>query len=91
MMIVTTAFYPLQLAAFVPFIQAGVLLFGGGDFTLSLTQIMEMAQNDFLKTIQMMWNSNMLGLLLWTFLAVPLAGLVYLVAFALLNRVSVGK
>ena len=77
---------PLQLVLFIPFIKAGVMLVGFGNFQLSFDQVMGLFKNDWLQALAQLWQASLAGVLAWLLTALPLLGLLYLVFLLLLRR-----
>lgn len=80
--------FPLQLLLFIPFFQMGGYLFDSSQVPVSVTQISEMFQADFLGAIQQFWFANLQALLVWLLLAVPLYLLLYFILLPLFKRIA---
>lgn len=80
--------FPLQLLLFIPFFQMGGYLFEPLEIPLSVTQLSEMLQADFLGAIQLFWFANLQALLVWLLLAVPLYLLLYGILLLVFKRIA---
>jgi uncharacterized protein (DUF2062 family) len=65
--------YPLQLILFVPFIKIGGALFNTPPFPYTANEVLLMVQTDFMLTLKELWIANMMGILTWTLLIIPIS------------------
>lgn len=80
--------YPMQLLLFIPFIQAGELLFQQTHVPLDLSQIFSMLIADMPGTIKSLWWTNMRGVVAWFLFAVPVGISAYFVLVPVFSRLS---
>ncbi len=66
--------YPLQLALFIPFFQAGAWLFGDSVFPFTVEDVLAMLKNDPWQTIQSLWWANVRAVVVWCMIG-PLVAL----------------
>lgn len=78
---------PLQLIFFLPFIKAGIYVFGLSELKLSLDEITMLFKTDWLEALQMLWIADLVGILVWVFVAVPVGFGLYFVMLPVLRRV----
>jgi uncharacterized protein (DUF2062 family) len=69
--------YPLQLAAYIPFLMAGARVLDPGRQELTLGAVYSMIQKDLGGTVQELFWANLGAVLLWAALALPLGGALY--------------
>lgn len=70
--------YPLQLLLFIPFIKLGEFLFYGQNvFPFSVGEIIRMAKESWWGTVQQFWLSNLMGVMAWFAVCIPLCLLLY--------------
>lgn len=86
--LVSYLMFPLQLLLFIPFFKAGGYFFEPMDIPLSVTQISEMASENFWGTIQQFWFANLQALLVWLIIAIPSGILLYLILLPILKKLS---
>lgn len=63
---------PFYLVLYLPFIQLGIWAFGAAEFRMSFGEILEMFREDWLMALNKIWLANMLGLLAWALVSIPL-------------------
>ena len=78
---------PLQLIFFLPFIKAGIFMFGLEELRLSLEEMVAMFRADWLNALAKLWVANLAGVSVWAILAIPAGALLYLTLLPLLRRV----
>ena len=78
--------YPLQLALFIPFFQAGAWLFGQPPVPFTLGQLQAELSADVLGTIARYLVHDLRAVAAWALAALPAAGLLFLLLRALLRR-----
>lgn len=79
--------YPLQLALFVPFFEAGARLFGAPDQGLSVTQLRSELATDLFGTVSRYATANLRAVTAWAIIAPLAIGLCFLVLRRVLARV----
>jgi len=70
--------YPLQLALFVPFFQAGAWLLGTEPVSFSLAQVRAELALDAWGTVGRYWEANLRAVAAWALVAPPFTALAYL-------------
>lgn len=69
--------YPLQLLLFVPFIKLGYKIFNNTAFPYSAKELIAMFQTDLLLTLKELWLANMMGIITWSILVIPVSFVMY--------------
>jgi len=80
--------YPLQILFFIPFIRLGEFIFSEPPIPFSITQILEMLQNDILGTIANFWYANLLGVIAWLIVSLPLSFIIYHVTVRIFRKLA---
>jgi uncharacterized protein (DUF2062 family) len=75
--IVNWAMYAFQLVLFVPFLKMGQYLFSGPELPFDLSNIVTLFETSFWDTFNAIWQINLLGVLFWVIIAVPLGLIIY--------------
>lgn len=73
--VVNWTMYAIQLVLFVPFLRMGQYFFNGPEF--DLTNVVTLFETKFWDTFNAIWQINLLGLLFWVIIAIPLGLLIY--------------
>jgi uncharacterized protein (DUF2062 family) len=68
---------PFYLLLYLPFIKLGIFLFGASDFRMSFEDILDLFREDWLMALNKIWLANMLGLVAWLLVSIPLGFLIY--------------
>ena len=68
---------PIHLLLYLPFIKLGIYIFGAAEFKLSFEEILQQFRQDWLLALKNIWLANMLGVVAWAILSVPLILLIY--------------
>jgi uncharacterized protein (DUF2062 family) len=68
---------PFYLALYLPFIKLGIWIFGANDFRMSFDEILDLFREDWWLALNKIWLANMLGLLAWALVSIPLGLLLY--------------
>lgn len=77
--LVNYAMYILQITLFVPFLKSGQYVFGGPELPFELSNVISMLKNHFWSTLEALWQVNLLGVLMWVIVAIPVGiGIYYL-------------
>lgn len=79
--------HPLQLLLIIPFIKAGIFMFGLEELKLSLDEMIAMFRLDWLAALNKLWVANLAAVSAWAILALPVGGLLYLALLPVLKRV----
>jgi len=80
--------YPLQLVLFVPFIKVGGIIFNKAPFPYSINEVISKVQSEFLITIKELFFANMLGILSWAFIIIPLAFIMFYILKVTFQRIK---
>jgi uncharacterized protein (DUF2062 family) len=81
--------YPLQFVFFIPFLRTGEWLFGATgvqSFPGSVSQIFEMARENFWNVISLLWQSTLYGLVVWLIVSIPISLILYFLLKTLIAR-----
>lgn len=68
---------PFHLVLYLPFIQLGIWMFGASDFRMSFDQILNLFRQDWLVALNRIWLANMLGVVAWVVVSLPLGLMIY--------------
>lgn len=63
---------PFHLVLYLPFIKLGIWLFGASDFRMSFDEMLNLFREDWLMALNKLWLANMLGVLSWALVSIPL-------------------
>lgn len=77
---------PLHLLLYLPFIRTGIIIFGADEFRLTVEEMVQLFQEDWLKAVKKLWLANLLGVAAWLILSIPITGLVYLVMLPIFRK-----
>ena len=77
---------PLHLLLYLPFIKAGIYIFGADEFKLTIDEIINLFRADWLVAIEKLWLANLLGVAAWLLFSIPIVGLVYLVMLPVFRK-----
>lgn len=88
MILVTTLTTPLHLLGYVVFINLGIGIFGASALTYSAEQIFTLIQSDFRTALQELWYVNLLGIIVWAALSLPIATITYYTILPILKRIN---
>jgi uncharacterized protein (DUF2062 family) len=78
---------PLQLIFFLPFIKAGIFMFGLEELRLSLEEMVAMFRADWLNALAKLWVANLAGVSVWAIVALPVGTVLYFALLPLLRKV----
>ncbi|WP_347157001.1 DUF2062 domain-containing protein [Pontibacter chitinilyticus] len=78
---------PLQLLLALPFIRAGIALFGLEELRLSLHEITAMFKEDWLNALHKLWLANLAGVSAWALMAIPGGIVLYLLMLPIFKLV----
>jgi hypothetical protein len=79
---------PLQLILLIPFFNLGGALFGGGNITLTLGELIGMMQTDLLGTIREFLFVTLRAVCAWSLVAPLATGLIYILLLPLFTRLQ---
>lgn len=79
--------HPLQLLLIIPFIKAGIFMFGLDDLKLSLDEMIAMFKMDWLGALNKLWIANLAAISAWAILAIPVGLVLYFALLPILRRV----
>jgi uncharacterized protein (DUF2062 family) len=82
----THATYPLQIAFFLPFLQAGTVLFGSQPIPFDKTQIMTLLRQHPLQLVRSLWTWEWHGLVVWAGVSLLLMPALALLLTRILER-----
>jgi uncharacterized protein (DUF2062 family) len=69
--------YFLQIILFVPFLKLGQYIFNGPKIPFNIDNVVMLFQTSFLDTFISFWQINLLGLIVWMIITIPLGFLIY--------------
>ncbi|MCC9137435.1 DUF2062 domain-containing protein [Pontibacter silvestris] len=78
---------PLQIFLAIPFIKAGIFIFGLSELSFTLDEIIAMFKVDWLAALNKLWIANLTGIAAWGIMAVPTGGILYLIILPLFKQV----
>lgn len=78
--------YPLQILLFIPFVQAGQMLFRQPPLPFSLAQITAMFRQGFWRAMVSLWDYTLHGLVAWMLLGGLGSILIYVLSLPLFKR-----
>lgn len=71
--------YPLQLVFYIPFIRAGEFILGNQSSNLTISYIKELFDKGFIPALKVLGHANLLGILVWLIITVPVTLVFYFV------------
>ncbi len=77
---------PLQLLLFIPFARLGIALLKLENLRFSLEEIIAMFKADWLEALHMLWQVNLVAVVAWAILAVPIGAVIYFVMLPIFRR-----
>ena len=78
---------PFYLVLYLPFIKLGIWVFGASDFRMSFEEILDLFRKDWLLALNKIWLANMLGVVAWGLVSIPLSVLIYFTLKPILRKV----
>lgn len=84
--LVNYAVYPLQLAFFIPFIKIGSAIIGGPEVTITVAEIIHLADENFFEMMHTLWLANLFGIIVWLALGIPISFIIYFVFLYIFRR-----
>lgn len=78
---------PLQILLIIPFIKAGIFMFGLDDLKFTLDEMIAMFKLDWLAALNKLWMANLVAVSAWAVLAIPVGVGLYFMLLPLLQRV----
>lgn len=88
MVLVTALITPLHILSYVVFIQIGIVIFGAPALSYSADQVFTLIQEDFLVAIRELWYINLLGIIVWAVLSIPIAAAMYYIMLPIIKGIS---
>ncbi|WP_101442658.1 DUF2062 domain-containing protein [Pontibacter ramchanderi] len=79
--------HPLQLVLIIPFIRAGIFVFGLDELRLTLDEMLAMFRSDWLEALSKLWVANLAAVSAWAILAFPIGVALYYALLPILRRV----
>lgn len=77
---------PLQLLLIIPFARLGIYLFGLQELRFTLDEMIAMFKTDWLEALNSLWKANLVAVLAWALLALPIGGALYFMSLPLFKR-----
>ncbi len=77
--------HPLQILLALPFIKAGIYVFGLSELQFSFDEIIAMFKADWLDALSKLWMANLAGVAAWAVMALPAGVLLYMLLLPLLR------
>lgn len=78
--------HPLQILLALPFIKAGIYVFGLAELQFSFDEIIAMFKADWLHALSKLWMANLAGVAAWAVVALPAGAMLYLLLLPVLRR-----
>jgi len=78
--------YPLQFVLFIPFLRSGEWLFKALAVPFSVSQIFDMARENFWSVVSLLWRSALYALVVWAIVSIPVALMLYFILKAVFGR-----
>jgi len=80
--------YPIQILLLIPMVKFGAMLFGTNPVPYTITELLDLFNEDFIGAIEILWVALLYGLLAWTIIAIPLGIMLYLISKAIFIRLA---
>ncbi|MBD1396225.1 DUF2062 domain-containing protein [Pontibacter sp. JH31] len=77
---------PLQLLLIIPFVKAGISMFGLDELKFSLDEMIAMFKLDWLAALNKLWLANLAAVSAWALLAIPAGIGLYFILLPLFQR-----
>ena len=84
--LVNYSVFPLQLILYLPFLKLGQLVFNGPKLEITSKEFIFSLRHEWLNTIIDIWKLNLLGLLLWLLISIPVGYAIYSVVYYVLRK-----
>lgn len=78
--VINYSVYSLQILLYIPFLKAGQWLFNGPPVYFTLTDIINNFNLNGFKILFALWHNNLLALIVWAIISIPLGLLIYYVS-----------
>jgi uncharacterized protein (DUF2062 family) len=78
---------PLQLLLIIPFVKAGIYMFGLEELKFTLAEMIAMFKLDWLEALNKLWLANLAAVSAWAILAIPVGVALYFLLLPLLRRI----
>ena len=88
MQLVNYLLFPAQIALILPFVNAGIWMFGLPDFPYNNDELVTMFRTDFFGVMKETGIALAAGVGVWALIALPLFGVIFYSSLALFNRMS---
>ena len=72
MQVVHYIVHPIQLALIIPFFKAGNFFIGQENIEFTVREYISLFKSDFWLALNELWKLNLLAIIIWGFLAIPL-------------------
>jgi uncharacterized protein (DUF2062 family) len=76
----------IQVALFVPFLKLGQFIFQLPELPFNINNIPELIQTRFVDTFLSIWQINLMGIVVWLIIAIPLGLVIYRLSLAFFSR-----
>jgi uncharacterized protein (DUF2062 family) len=77
LVLVSYLMYPIQILLYIPFIRLGLNIFDIDELRFSLAEMIQMFQLDWFMALRKLWLANLIGVLAWLLLCLPVFGVLY--------------
>lgn len=78
--------YPFQFILYIPFMKVGQFLFNGPELVISTREFIQKLRNNWWDFVCDIWYNNLLGLLVWLILAIPVSFFIYHYSLPIFKR-----
>ena len=79
MQLINYIVYPLQLLLIIPLINLGSRILNVNPIPYSLSELVDLVQNDFLLALKQLWVAHLVGMVAWVIVIVPMGLILYLI------------
>ncbi len=80
--------YPLQIMLLLPLMKIGSLIAGTNPIPYTITQLLDMFNNDFFGAMNLVWRAHLMGMLAWLILIVPIGLLIYFILLPVFIKIA---
>ena len=87
--LVNYSIYPLQLILYLPFLKLGQVIFNGPKIELTTGEFIRTLRYHWLDTVIDIWQINLMGILLWVIISVPIGFCIYYFSYFILKKYKV--
>ena len=78
--------FPLQLILYIPFMKIGHYIFNGPELPYTSSELISMLRESWYNTIVDIWYNNLLGILIWFILSIPVGIMIYKFSLPIFKR-----